>query len=104
MKKHGIQNNTQRYFCNEFYKTFILKTKLDPIKIWTDYTSGKQTYQQLAEKYHCSVRTIQRYIDKAPKTALRPPLNRYLNVIMDTLPNNVICENRKRYLLQTCPE
>ncbi|MWQ36125.1 transposase, partial [Glaesserella parasuis] len=26
--------------------------------IWTDYTSGKQTYQQLAEKYHCSVRTI----------------------------------------------
>ncbi|WP_327058571.1 hypothetical protein [Glaesserella parasuis] len=68
----------------------MLKTKLDPIKIWTDYTSGKQTYQQLAEKYHCSVRTIQRYIDKAPKTALRPPLNRYLNVIMDTLPNNVI--------------
>ncbi|MFW9317607.1 hypothetical protein [Glaesserella parasuis] len=45
MKKHGIQNNTQRYFCNEFYKTFILKTKLDPIKIWTDYTSRKQTYQ-----------------------------------------------------------
>ncbi|MDG6365627.1 hypothetical protein QAA59_05550 [Glaesserella parasuis] len=85
-----MQNNTQRYFCNECYKTFILKSKLDPIKIWTDYTSGKQTYQQLAEKYHCSVRTIQRYIDKAPKTALRPPLNRYLNVIMDTLPNNVI--------------
>ncbi|WP_423972546.1 transposase-like zinc-binding domain-containing protein, partial [Glaesserella parasuis] len=21
MKKHGIQNNTQRYFCNECYKT-----------------------------------------------------------------------------------
>ncbi|MFW9273622.1 hypothetical protein ACN9OH_01210 [Glaesserella parasuis] len=53
-----MQNNTQRYFCNECYKTFILKSKLDPIKIWTDYTSGKQTYQQLAEKYHCSVRTI----------------------------------------------
>ncbi|MCT8818142.1 transposase, partial [Glaesserella parasuis] len=32
MKKHGIQNNTQRYFCNECYKTFILKSKLDPIK------------------------------------------------------------------------
>ncbi|WP_423972566.1 IS256 family transposase, variant Zn-binding type [Glaesserella parasuis] len=52
--------------------------------IWTDYTSGKQTYQQLAVKYHCSVRTIQRYIDKAPKTSLKPPLNRYLNIIMDT--------------------
>ncbi|MDP0119824.1 hypothetical protein Q7381_05475, partial [Glaesserella parasuis] len=49
IKKHGIQNNTQRYFCNEFYKTFILKTKLDPISIWSDYTSGKQTYKQLAE-------------------------------------------------------
>ncbi|MGJ8501747.1 IS256 family transposase, variant Zn-binding type [Glaesserella parasuis] len=84
IKKHDIQNNTQRYFCNECYKTFILKSKLDPIKIWTDYTSGKQTYQQLAEKYHCSVRTIQRYIDKAPKTALKPPSNRYLNIIMDT--------------------
>ncbi|WP_423972172.1 hypothetical protein, partial [Glaesserella parasuis] len=24
MKKHDIQNNTQRYFCNECYKTFIL--------------------------------------------------------------------------------
>ncbi|MWP90579.1 transposase, partial [Glaesserella parasuis] len=27
------------------HKTFSLKNKLDPIKIWTDYTSGKQTYQ-----------------------------------------------------------
>ncbi|WP_420370792.1 hypothetical protein, partial [Glaesserella parasuis] len=27
-----MQNNTQRYFCNECYKTFILKSKLDPIK------------------------------------------------------------------------
>ncbi|MFW3377925.1 hypothetical protein [Glaesserella parasuis] len=79
-----MQNKTQRYFCNECHKTFILKTKLDPIKIWTDYTSGKQTYQQLAVKYHCSVRTIQRYIDKALKTALKLPSNRYLNIIMDT--------------------
>ncbi|WP_423219316.1 IS256 family transposase, variant Zn-binding type [Glaesserella parasuis] len=52
--------------------------------MWTDYTSRKQTYQQLAVKYHCSVRTIQRYIDKAPTTALKLPLNRYLNIIMDT--------------------
>ncbi|TNH07987.1 transposase, partial [Testudinibacter sp. TR-2022] len=40
------------------------KKKLDPIKIWSDYTFGKQTYKQLADKYHCSVRTIQRYILK----------------------------------------
>ena len=62
----------------------MFKNKLDPIKIWSDYTSGKQTYQQLAIKYHCSVRTIQRYIDKSPKTPLKLPQNRYLNIIMDT--------------------
>ncbi|WP_423219321.1 transposase-like zinc-binding domain-containing protein, partial [Glaesserella parasuis] len=84
IKKHGTSNNIQRYFCHKCHKTFFLENKLDPIKIWTDYTSGKQTYQQLAVKYHCSVRTIQRYINKAPKTALKLPSNRYLNIIMDT--------------------
>ncbi|AIK16757.1 hypothetical protein [Glaesserella parasuis] len=48
-------------FGNKCYKIFILKNKLDPIKIWTYYTSGIQTYQQLAVKSRCSVRTIQRY-------------------------------------------
>ncbi|WP_423972711.1 transposase [Glaesserella parasuis] len=83
IRKHGIRNNIQHYFCNECHKTFILKTKLDPIKIWTDYSIGKQTYKQLAEKYHCSIRTIQRYLEKAPKTALNPPLSRDLNIIAD---------------------
>ncbi|MDD2164319.1 transposase [Glaesserella parasuis] len=82
--KHGIRNNIQRYKCNACNKTFTLKKKLNPISIWNDYSIGKQTYQQLAVKYHCSVRTIQRYIDKVPKTSLKPPLNRYLNIIMDT--------------------
>ncbi|WP_455550469.1 transposase [Avibacterium paragallinarum] len=64
IKKYGTSNNNiQRYFCHKCHKTFSLKNKLDPIKIWTDYTSGKQTYQKLAVKYHCSVRTIQRYFD-----------------------------------------
>nr|WP_314739242.1 transposase [uncultured Haemophilus sp.] len=84
IKKHGTSNNIQRYFCHQCFKTFTFKKKLDPIKIWSDYTSGKQTYQQIAIKYHCSVRTIQRYIDKAPKNHLEPPSNRYLNIIMDT--------------------
>ena len=30
------------------------------------------------------LKTIQRYIDKAPKTALNPPISSYLNIIMDT--------------------
>ncbi|WP_414146323.1 transposase [Gallibacterium salpingitidis] len=37
----------------------------------------------MAEKYHCSIRTIQRYIDKAPKTKLKTPEKAMLNLIMD---------------------
>jgi len=31
--------------------------------LWNEYFSGKQTYKQLAEKYGCSIKTIQRRID-----------------------------------------
>ncbi|WP_439272299.1 hypothetical protein [Lonepinella sp. BR2923] len=63
-----MQNNIQRYKCTSCNKTFSLTKKLNPIKIWQDYTEGKQSYKQLAEKYHCAVRTIQRYLLKSPKT------------------------------------
>ncbi|MWQ81448.1 transposase, partial [Glaesserella parasuis] len=46
--------------------------------MWTDYTIGKQTYKQLAEKYRCSIRTIQRYIEKSPKAKLIPLQQTYL--------------------------
>lgn len=32
--------------------------------MWWEYTEGKQTYEQLAARYGCSVRTIQRRLDK----------------------------------------
>lgn len=32
--------------------------------MWEEYTEGKQTYAQLAKKYGCSIKTIQRRIDK----------------------------------------
>ena len=32
--------------------------------MWEDYVHGKQTYQQLSVLYNCSVRTIQRRLDK----------------------------------------
>ncbi len=38
-------------------------TRLSIELIWFDYTKGKQTYKQLAEKYDCSQRTIQRKLD-----------------------------------------
>ncbi|WP_442805819.1 hypothetical protein [Testudinibacter sp. TR-2022] len=40
-----MRNNIQRYKCNVCNKTFISKKKLDLIKIWSDYTFGKQTYK-----------------------------------------------------------
>ncbi len=41
-KETGTSNNIQRYFCHKCHKTFSFKNKLDPIKIWIDYTSGKK--------------------------------------------------------------
>jgi hypothetical protein len=34
------------------------------IELWDSYTKGKQTYSQLASTYSCSIRTIQRNLDK----------------------------------------
>ncbi|WP_420913803.1 IS256 family transposase, variant Zn-binding type [Aggregatibacter actinomycetemcomitans] len=83
LQKYGTQNHLQRYKCPHCNKVFSFKSKLNPIRIWEDYEKGKQTYKQLAEKYHCSVRTIQRYLDKAPKTMLNPPQQRQLNILAD---------------------
>ncbi|WP_423972725.1 transposase-like zinc-binding domain-containing protein [Glaesserella parasuis] len=60
IQKYGKKNNIQRYFCSSCHKAFSFTKKLNSIDIWTDYTIGKQTYKQLSEKYHCSIRTVQR--------------------------------------------
>lgn len=51
--------------------------------IWKDYLKGKQTYLQLATKYNCSTKTIQRKIDlvKVQRQASFPNL---VNVLLDT--------------------
>ncbi|WP_419856495.1 IS256 family transposase, variant Zn-binding type, partial [Actinobacillus pleuropneumoniae] len=83
-QKHGFKNKLQRYKCSACNKIFTLTSKLNSTQIWLDYSVGKQTYQQLANKYQCSVRTIQRYLEKAPKAFLKAPQNKYLNLIIDT--------------------
>ncbi|WP_423972983.1 IS1/IS1595 family N-terminal zinc-binding domain-containing protein [Glaesserella parasuis] len=83
MQKYGKKNNIQRYFCSSCHKTFSSTNKLNPIDIWTDYTIGKQTYKQLAEKYHCSIRTIQRYIEKSSKAEFILLQQTYINIIAD---------------------
>ncbi|WP_434802828.1 IS256 family transposase, variant Zn-binding type [Mannheimia cairinae] len=84
MQKYGTQNNTQRYKCLSCNKTFTFKQKLNAELIWYDYSVGKQTQQQLANKYHCSPRTIRRYLEKSPKSLLNNPSHQYLNLIIDT--------------------
>ena len=39
------------------------------MELWREYTKGKQTYVQLAARYGCSIRTIQRRLDKVEVTS-----------------------------------
>ena len=51
--------------------------------LWEEYVKGKQTYAQLAEKYRCSIRTIQRKLDNySVKKQLK--IARKVIVLMDT--------------------
>lgn len=52
-------------------------------QIWEEYTLGKQTYAQLATKFGCSIKTIQRRID-AFKIERTIPVARKVIVLMDT--------------------
>lgn len=52
-------------------------------QIWHEYFAGKQTYLQLATKYDCSTKTIQRRIDSI-KIEKRSTYPKETNVLMDT--------------------
>ena len=64
-------------------KQFIESPRLQPTALWQQYMEGKQTYQQLAAKYNCSVKTIQRKID-AVDTKRHTIFPSVVNVLMDT--------------------
>jgi len=57
--------------------------RVDLQDIWLLYSSGKQTYRQLAAQFNCSTKTIQRYIDKV-RLSPRKEFACVANVIMDT--------------------
>ncbi len=71
------------YKCYVCKKQFPGGIRHNPDAIWNEYTSGKQTYEQLAKKYNCSKRTIQRKIDlhKVIATEKEP---RKVVVLIDT--------------------
>lgn len=57
--------------------------RLSDVVLWKEYTDGKQTYRQLAERCQCSIKTIQRRLDKVGVTnSQRQP--RAVVVLMDT--------------------
>ena len=57
--------------------------RIDNKQLWQEYTGGKQTYNQLASKYNCSTKTIQRKIDLV-KVENRTTFSSVANVLMDT--------------------
>lgn len=64
-------------------KRFKGGKRLAAAAIWQEYHEGKQTYKQLGEKYQCSTKTIQRYIDKIqPEVGGVFPA--IVNLLMDT--------------------
>lgn len=51
--------------------------------LWREYVAGKQTYAQLAQKYNCSIKTIQRRLDTI-KVLKEPKQARKVIILMDT--------------------
>jgi len=51
------------YKCYVCKKQFLGGKRIIIKELWEEYITGKQTYDQLAQKYNCSKRTIQRKID-----------------------------------------
>lgn len=64
-------------------KQFRKENEIKPEDIWQEYLQGKQTYTQLATKYNCSTKTIQRKIDSV-KVQRQTTFSKNVNVLMDT--------------------
>ena len=73
----------QLYKCHACGKQFLGGERRDPKIIFAEYLEGKQSYEQLAEKYGCSRKTIQRCIDKV-EPSRQTEFTPVANVVMDT--------------------
>ncbi|WP_420230709.1 IS256 family transposase, variant Zn-binding type [Psychrobacter sp. ER1] len=82
-KKNGRKLGKQQYQCLSCKRQFLGGIRLNNEALWTEYTQGKQTYKQLADKYHCSLKTIQRRLDNVSlEFQIKRP--KCVNIIMDT--------------------
>ncbi len=82
-KKSGRINGVQRYKCAVCGKQFLGGQRLINEVLWQEYVVDKQTYNQLSDKYGCSIKTIQRRLDKVKvqKTEIK---SGQIVVLMDT--------------------
>jgi hypothetical protein len=71
------------YKCRSCQRQFLDFERLNSNEIWEQYSQGKQTYAQLAARYGCSQKTVQRRID-AVKITVNKAFNSVANVLMDT--------------------
>ncbi|MDR3236040.1 MAG: transposase [Prevotellaceae bacterium] len=71
------------YKCHSSGSQFLGCNRINNNQLWEEYVVGKQTYSQLAFKYNCSLRTIQRRLDKH-SVVLNKPIVRDVIVLMDT--------------------
>ncbi|MDR1552057.1 MAG: transposase, partial [Prevotellaceae bacterium] len=56
---------------------------LNPAELWDKYQWEKQTYQELAQEYACSAKTIQRRLDEY-SVRFNSDFPRVANVVLDT--------------------
>ena len=63
MVHNGLRGRIQRYKCNDCGRRFDGGIRRNKAQVITDYIEGKQTLDQLAEKYKVSPRTIARDLD-----------------------------------------
>ena len=71
------------YKCHACGKQFIGGDRVEPEQIWNEFQSGKQTIFQLAKKYKCCKRTIQRKLT-SHRVCIPKKTPRNIVVLMDT--------------------
>ena len=93
VQKYGLVKGVQRYKCSSCGKQFIGGIRIKDSQLWGEYTLQKQTYKQLSKRYHCSIRTIQRRLDRNhPVENSCHPKSKEVIVLMDTTYWGVILE------------
>lgn len=71
------------YKCVACGKQFLGGDRIENDQLWQQYIEGKQTYKQLSFQYGCSIKTIQRRLDKVKIS--KPEIEKCeVVVLMDT--------------------